>query len=243
MQVADLEPFTGKIVRKNFGTRNPVGFLEGDPSKLVRDLYPFRYPQVTDHSRQRYSEVINAWTEFGSYPGLRVPDFVPYSDFYVVVNWVEGERLDLKKFDNKNSEEAKVVGGFLGSLVDYSADKFHNGGVYVSDQKTEQYMYGESDGHQGEGVYFVDLDYERGVIDPKSYNTLDLSIFLSRISGIFLDVENKFSLDKFDPEKTKLLNLLDEVLKKHNSSFVQKAYEKVNSSRGDHLGEYKKFLC
>lgn len=232
MRVANLEPFIGNIVRKNFGTRNPAGFLEGDPSKVVRDLYSFRYPQVTDYSYQRYSEVIAAWTEFGSYPGLRVPNFVPYSNFYVVVNWIEGERLDLKKFDRNNPKETGVVGSFLGSLVDYSAYKFYNGGVYISDQKAEQYMYRKSDGHEGEGVYFVDLDYERGVIDPKSPNTLDLSIFLSGISGIFLNVENKFSPDRFDSEKTKLLTLLEKVLKKHRSSLVQEAYEKLSSNRG-----------
>lgn len=224
-QVKELAPFEGNIERRSFGKhRNPIGVLADDPLKVVRHLHLFNYDDP-DYRNRRYQEVINAWTEFGGYPGIKIPQFTPYSNFFVVADLIEGETLKEKDF-SADPQAPPIVGRFLGSLVDYASDKYHNGGVYISDQKAEQYMYGVAPGESDPRVFFVDLDYERGVFDAKNPYDLDQALFLSGISTVFRVVERKFTPGVFFNERLKLLQLLEEDLRKNRSYFVKNALEK-----------------
>ncbi len=225
IRIEELKSFQGIIERKSFGKhRNPIGVLADNPSKVIRHLHSFAYDNNPNYRNHRYEEVINAWLEFGSYPGIKVPQFTPYSDFFVIVDLVSGETLKEKDF-SADPQAPQVVGKFLGALVDYASDKYHNGGVYLSDQKAEQYMYGTTSGETSPNIYFVDLDYERGIFDAKNPYALDLALFLSGISGVFRVVEKKFAPDTFCDERSKLLKLLEEDFRKHRSYSVENALE------------------
>lgn len=227
LRIEDLEIFSGKIKRKSFGRRNPVGILEDDPSKVVRNLYPFRdLPEAEAHDR--YLKVIGAWREYRTYPGIRVPLFTPYRDYMVVVNLVNGESLDYKEFSKDEPEAPEVMGQFLDSLIDYTSDKYHNGGFYISDQKVEQYMYGVSGDDQDSGVYFVDLDFEIGRVDPDAH--YDLEHLLSKVSSIFCEVEAKLRPHKFNSARIKLLELLEEDVKNGRSYYLEKAIKTISKN-------------
>lgn len=222
VETEQLELFTQSIIRYDFGRNNPIGFLENDPQKVVRELHGFKYLGVTQKDYTRYSKVINAWREFGSYPGIRVPNFIPYSNFFVVVDFVEGETLDKKQFQ-QNSEEILLIRSFLDSLVNYTADKCHNGGLYLSDQKTEQYMYGTTQKDNRPGVYFVDLDYEMVEINPEKPS--GVGMLIRRNSFVFKEIESRFKPGIFNNERVKLQILIEEVLKKHNYPSIRDALE------------------
>ncbi len=228
IRVEDLEIFSGKIEPHDFGSLTPCGFLEGDPQKVVRNLASFKQRGSMEEIDLRYAQVINAWTEFGCFQGIRVPRFTAYRNFFVVVDFVEGESLDKKQFTGENPEENITIGRFLGSLADYADDKCHNGGVYLSDQKPQQYMYGTTIQESSPGVYFVDLDYEMGVIDPEDLYDLAIPRLFFGISKVFRGVDRKFDPQTFSQERMRLQELIKEARERYNSHILGYAWESLN---------------
>lgn len=96
---------------------------------------------------------------------------------YLVADKVVGEELKETKIPE---EEAKK---FFSSLLNYHIDKYEQGGYFIYDLNSRDFVYGKTNTNLEKNIYFVDLDDLYDFFDPTKEND-HFALNLIALNGI-----------------------------------------------------------
>lgn len=190
VEIYEGTPFKEPLRFEMFTEINGFYVFYSRPDLLVRIMKPTPSHIETDERVRLLAGRAKHWREFGKYPGIHVPQFYivagePIDDTFDGVKMKEALYLVVERINGKNLEEiaikdnpkrANKLEDMCCGLIDYLSDRYKDGGLYLFDQRIDQYVYGTTEKDQEPKVYWVDLDWEAARFSPHDLPDIEYMI-------------------------------------------------------------------